>query len=256
MTTAFGGLLRHHRQQQGLSQLALALRVETTTRHLSYVENGRSRPGRELVLRIADALDLPLRSRNELLVAAGLNAEFPAHPLSGAVLVPYRRAITNLIAALEPYPAFVLDPAFRVLDTNAAGRRFLPTASTNEASSLLDVFLAPGPARQMIENFAEVAWSFRARLSRAAATNTRTSESVALEKRLAEYLSDVPRPMTDASGDPVICPTLRINGQSIRTIGMTMRFGPSRDVTLEELQVDVLYPRDEAAERWFRSAAS
>jgi transcriptional regulator with XRE-family HTH domain len=64
--TAFGGLLRHHRRQRGLSQLALASRVETTTRHLSYVENGRSRPGREIVLRLADALELPLRSRNEL----------------------------------------------------------------------------------------------------------------------------------------------------------------------------------------------
>ena len=80
-------------------------------------------------------------------------------------------------------------------------------------------------------------------------------ELTALESRMTRYLAGVPRPGPDASGEPVICPTLRIDGQSIRTIGMTLRFGPSRDVTLEEMQVDVLYPRDEAAERWFRSVS-
>jgi transcriptional regulator with XRE-family HTH domain len=253
-TSAFGGLLRHHRKQHGLSQLALALRVETTTRHLSYVENGRSRPGRELVLRLADALDLPLRSRNELLVAAGLGAEFSAHPFSSAVLLPYQRAIGGLISALDPYPAFVLDPLFRLVQASAVGRRLLPENAA-EPLNLIDAFLGPGPARELIVNFPEVAWSWRTRLSRASANAPRSAELVALEKRLMGYLADVPRPIADAGGDPVICPTLRIGGQTIRTIGMTIRFGPSRDVTLEELSVDVLYPRDDEAERFFRSAA-
>jgi hypothetical protein len=108
----------------------------------------------------------------------------------------------------------------------------------------------------MIANFAEVAWSLRARLSRATVAAPRTDATTALERRLAGYLADVPRPTMDAAGEPVICPTLRIDGRSIRTIGMTMRFGPTRDVTLEELQIDVLYPRDEEAERWFRGTAS
>jgi transcriptional regulator with XRE-family HTH domain len=253
-TTAFGGLLRHHRQQRGLSQLALALRVETTTRHLSYVENGRSRPGRAFVLRVADALDLPLRSRNELLVAAGLSAEFPTHPLSSAVLAPYRRAITTLITALEPYPAFVLDSLYRVVDANASARRLVPKQA--DEWSLIDALLGPGPGREMITNFAEVAWSMSARLARASVHAPRSAEMAALEKRLASYLADVPRPVTDATGEPVICPTLRISGRLIRTIGMTMRFGPSREVTLEGLQVDVLYPRDDEGERWFREHAS
>ncbi|HSU40016.1 MAG TPA: helix-turn-helix domain-containing protein, partial [Polyangiaceae bacterium] len=139
-----------------MSQLALAIRVETTTRHLSYVENGRSRPGRDLVLRLAQALDLPLRARNELLVAAGLPAEFPANGLESVPLAPYRRAIAGVIAALDPFPAFVIDPLFNLEQTNAMGRRLLPV-QPGAPANLLDAFLAPGPARALLENFAELA---------------------------------------------------------------------------------------------------
>lgn len=252
--SAFSSLLRHFRTQRGLSQLALALRVETTTRHLSYLENGRSRPGRELVLRLADSLELPLRSRNELLVAAGLAAEFPARALGDAVLAPYRRAITGFIAALEPFPAFVLDPLLHLEETNVAGRRFVPGPPGGARLNLLDAFLAPGPARDQLDNFAEVAWSLFTRFSRAAASlPADTPEVDPLRRRIQQYLDGVPRPTPDAVGEPVICPTFRVGGRKIRTIGMTMRFGPSRDVTLEELSVDVLYPRDDDAEQFFRA---
>jgi len=254
--SAFGGLLRHFRVQRGLSQLALALTVETTTRHLSYLENGRSRPGRELVLRLADSLELPLRSRNELLVAAGLAAEFPARALGDAVLAPYRRAITGVITALEPFPAFVLDPLLHLEETNRAGRRFVPHVAASARVNLLDAFLASGPAREQIDNFAEVAWSLFTRFSRAAASlPADTPDLDPLRRRIQQYLDGVPRPLADATGEPVICPTFRLGDRKIRTIGMTMRFGPSRDVTLEELSVDVLYPRDDEAERFFRTLA-
>lgn len=254
--SAFGGLLRHFRAQQGLSQLALALRVETTTRHLSYLENGRSRPGRELVLRLADSLALPLRSRNELLLAAGLAAEFPARALGDAPLAPYRRAITGVITALEPFPAFVLDRLLYLEETNGPGGRFVPRAPGGGRVNLLDAFLAPGPARDQIENFAEVAWSLVTRFSRAAASlPADTPELERLRRRIQQHLEGVPRPVPDATGELVICPTFRVGERRIRTIGMTMRFGPSRDVTLEELSVDVLYPRDDDADRFFRSLA-
>lgn len=252
--SAFGSLLRHFRRRRGLSQLALATAVETTTRHLSYVENGRSRPGRDIVLRLAQALDLPLRARNELLVAAGLSVEFPANPLESVPLAPYRRAIAGVIAALDPFPAFVLDPAFNLERTNEMGRRLLPVPPGARAN-LLDVFLAPGPARELLENFAEIAWSLEARFSRATANMQNEPELDALRRRVAGYLEGVPRPPSDATGELVVCPTLRIGGERIRTVGMTLRFGPSRDVTLEELSVDVLYPRDDVAERFFRGFA-
>ncbi len=238
-----------------MSQLGLATQVETTTRHLSYVENGRSRPGRDLVLRLAEALDLTLRVRNDLLVAAGLPAEFPANALESIPLAPYLRAISGVITALNPFPAFVLDPLFNLEQMNATGRRLLPAGTVGRAN-LLDAFLAPGPARELLTNFPETAWSLATRFARATAGMRETPELAALRQRIEGYLEDIPRPSSDASGELVVCPTFRIGNQLVRTVGMTLRFGPSRDVTLEELSVDVLYPRDEAADRFFRDLAA
>jgi transcriptional regulator with XRE-family HTH domain len=238
-----------------MSQLTLAIDVETTTRHLSYVENGRSRPGRDLVLRLADALDLPLRARNDLLVAAGLPAEFAANTLESVPLAPYVRAIKGVIAALDPFPAFVIDPLFNLEDMNASGRRFLPAGAVGRPN-LLDAFLAPGPARELLTNFPEIAWSLAARFTRATAGMHASPELDALRRRMDGYLRGIPRPPTSAAGELVVCPTFRIGTELVRTVGMTLRFGPSRDVTLEELSVDVLYPRDEAADRFFRDLAA
>lgn len=262
---AFGRLLRHWRSLRGLSQLALAQDVETTTRHLSYIENGRSRPGRDLVLRLAEALDLPLRSRNELLGAAGLAAAFPENQIEGALLVPYRRAVLGVMDAVNPFPAFAVDAAFNLREANRAARLMLAGARDMSDSNptegaphnLVDAFLAPGPGRAQIANFPEVAWSWHARLLRASAGRPSESQaSVELRKRVESYLREVPRPPFDGSGDPVICPTFRIGEQLVRTIGMTMRFGPSREVTLEELTVDLLYPRDAEAEAFFHALAA
>ena len=252
--SAFGGLLRHWRSRRGLSQLALSLRVETTTRHLSYLENGRSRPGRDLVLRVGDALELPLRDRNELLTAAGLPPEFPTSELTGPALAPYRGAVLQVIGAMHPFPAFVLDPMFNLEETNEAGRRLLPPNATG-GTNLIETFLAPGPLRTQIANFAEVAWSWHARFLRGTATLS-SPDLDRLRERVEAHLVGVPRPSLDAGGDPVVCPTFRFGETTVRTIGMTMRFGPSRDVTLEELSVDVLCPRDEEADRFFRSLAT
>lgn len=235
---------------RGLSQLALSLEVETTTRHLSYLENGKSRPGRELVLRLAQALELPLRARNELLIAAGLAPEFPARELEDPALEPYRRAIRQVIDALQPFPAFVVDATFRLVDTNDVGRRLLPGLTTE--MNLVDAFLAPGSARQRLQNFAEVGWSWHDRLLRLTASMA-SEEVTALRARVGGYLRGIPRPLTDASGAPVLCPTFALGDVTVRTIGMTMRFGPSRDVTLEELSVDVLCPRDDEARRFFET---
>lgn len=125
--SAFGNLLRDWRGVQGMSQLDLALAAGVSSRHVSFIETGRSSPSRTMVLRLAETLDLPLRERNAMLVAAGFAPVYRESPLSDADLTPVRRALDLVLRSHEPYPAFVLDRAWNILLANRAHHRLLPT---------------------------------------------------------------------------------------------------------------------------------
>ena len=118
----FGARLRQWRQQRGLSQLSLAGQVGSTGRHISFLETGRSRPSRQMVLRLADTLRIGLRDTNELLHAAGLPASYPTVELDSPELAPFRAAVDRMLAAHDPYPGMVLNRHFTVLAANAACR--------------------------------------------------------------------------------------------------------------------------------------
>ncbi len=246
----FGELLRRWRARRGMSQLALAAAACTTARHVSFLETGRSRPGAELVLRLAQALDVPLRARNELLTAAGLAKGYTQHPLSDAVLLPYRRAISHTLGALDPYPAIVVDRALTIADANLAAKRVfaLPGAG---APSLVDLLFAAGGLRQLLLNFPQVAWAWHDRIVRESSGD---AQAEALIARVTKELRNVPRP-TETGDELLICPTFRVGEQVIRTVGMSVRFAPGNDVTLQELAIEVLYPRDAVGEAFFRSAS-
>jgi transcriptional regulator with XRE-family HTH domain len=119
----FGARLRQWRQHRGLTQLALATKVGSTPRHVSFLETGRSRPSRQMVLRLGDALDVPLRERNQLLHAADLAAAYPQADLSGPDLAPHRGALAALLHAHQPYPALVVDRHWTVVLANPATHR-------------------------------------------------------------------------------------------------------------------------------------
>jgi transcriptional regulator with XRE-family HTH domain len=121
--TAFGRQLRLWRSWARLSQLELALRASLSQRHLSFIETGRSRPGTDVVLRIAEALEIPLRDRNRLLESAGLGPHYPEVELTDLVSAPFRAAVAHLLEAHEPYPAFVLNRWWDVVDANRAARQ-------------------------------------------------------------------------------------------------------------------------------------
>lgn len=128
--TAFGRLLRSWRAERGVSQLALALDAGVSQRHLSFVESGRARPGRAFVQRLCDALQVPLRERNQFLLAAGFAPEFPERELCAAEFAPVFDALQSLLAQQEPFPAVVVDRHWNVLLANRASERvfnaFLP----------------------------------------------------------------------------------------------------------------------------------
>jgi transcriptional regulator with XRE-family HTH domain len=228
-----------------MSQLSLAAAAATPARHVSFLETGRSRPGTDLVLRLARALDVPLRAQNELLSAAGLAASYSQHRLSDAVLAPYRRAIGYTLGALDPYPAIVVDRSLAIVDANRAARRVFDLSTS---ASLLDLLLSPGGLRQHLLNFDHVAWAWHDRLVRESSGDP---QAEALIARMLEQLRHVPRP-SESNDGLVVCPTFRVGARVIRTVGMSVRFAPGRDVTLEELAIEVLYPRDDDADDFFR----
>jgi transcriptional regulator with XRE-family HTH domain len=246
--TPFGAQLRRWRLQRRLSQLALAGLVGSTARHISFLETGRSRPSRQMTLRLATALDVGLRESNELLHAAGLAATYPQARIDGTDLAPYRAVIDRLLAAHEPYPAMVLDGHWNVMLANRACTELFGTDIAG-VNFVRDALANPAAA-QMIANWAEVAWSGLDRMRRHVERNPFDEELRALVAAAEHALDGVPRP----AGDPgiVVCPWFRVDGQLVRTVAMVARFDQAADVTLDELRVELMYPLDDTAERFFR----
>src|SRR6185369_7919901 len=153
-----GALLREWRAARRMSQLDLALEAGVSARHLSCVETGKSQPGRDLVAQLADALGMPLRERNALLMAAGYAPEYPETPLSTPELAQVRRAIDLIIEHQEPYPAFVLNRRWDVLLSNRAATRiagFLRGGSAH--TNMVRQFFDPNDLRAAVVNWEEVA---------------------------------------------------------------------------------------------------
>ena len=200
-------------------------------------------------------MDIPLRERNAMLEAAGLVPAYPERRLNDAEATPFRNAIRSMLNAQEPYPAYVINRWWEVVDVNAAGHRMFPDAGTGTASAI-DAFLAPGGYREAIENFAAVGWTFLHRLRREVADAGPDERLEALLTRAEDYMRDVPPPAdADLGSDLVVCPRLRVGDCVISTVSMVARFGHARDVTLDELRIELVFPADDEAEAFFRAAA-
>lgn len=249
----FGEQLRLLRKQRGLSQLALSGLAETTPRYVSFVETGRSRPGRSFILRLAQSLDLPLRDRNDLLRAAGFRPEFPEHPLNDAEIAPYRRAVKTILEHHDPYPGCAFDSLGRVLMCNKTFRAFSPDIEKMTPEESIDAFFGAPQMRATIDNWAELAWAW-VDGKRAEVAHSNAPQLRALLERALAHLRTVERPpaMNEAQSG-VLSPRFRINGQLIETFATVMRFERPREVTLSDLRVELIFPLDDSGDAFFRS---
>jgi transcriptional regulator with XRE-family HTH domain len=246
----FGVRLRGWRHHRGLSQLSLAAMVGSTARHISFLETGRSRPSRQMVLRLSDVLGVGLRGANELLHAAGLPAAYGKADLASPDLAPYRVAIERLLNAHEPYPAMVLDARFTVVFANrACAALFGPQVV---GSNFVRDGLADPAIAETIVNWPEVAWAGLDRLRQQARQALFDEELHSLIATAEAAIAGVSRPPPAEAG-LTVCPWFRVGGQVVRTIAMVARFDHIGDVTLDELRVELMYPLDADAERFFRT---
>ena len=255
----FGAQLRAWRNSRRVSQEALAARAGVSARHLSFVENGRSTPSRELVLALAGALDVPLRDRNVLLTAAGYAAMYRASAFDGDELAHLRRALDHVLRQQEPYGAIVVDGRWNVLRANAGALRLFaqfPAAQAEAAQNLILGTVHPGALRPYIVNWEATAGHLIARLHHQVAARPGDAE---LDRLLARVLAqpDVPAEWRVPAPGRVAAPFLPIHLRSptmeVQLFTMVTSIGTPLDVTAEELHVETYFPADDASDAAIRA---
>ncbi len=206
-----------------------------------------------MVLRLGEALGVPLRERNRLLTAAGLPAAYPHATVTGPELSAYRAAVGRLLQAHDPYPGMLLDGHWNVL---LANRGCLALFGGDLVGvNLIRRFLADPAVSRTVVNWPAVARAGLARLREQLARapmDDLLRELVALAEAAVAHLP----PPTPPGEEFVVCPWFRIGDRVVRTIGMAARFDPVAEVTLDELRVELIYPLDRDAERFFRAGAT
>lgn len=242
-----GELLRRWRLHRRLSQLELSGLAEVSTRHLSFVETGRSRPTAEMITRLAEHLDVPLRSRNEMLLAGGFAPAYPAGPLAAPELASVRASLRRVLVGHEPYPAVLIDRHWTILDANAAVPLFtagLPAALLTPPVNVLRISLHPDAMASRIVNLAEWRAHVLHRLHRQA-TATADPALRLLHDELRGYPCAQPVGRT-GTADPVVPLRYRVGDRVLCFFSVTSLLGTPRDVTLEELAIESFLPADPA----------
>ncbi|MFN6997689.1 MAG: helix-turn-helix domain-containing protein [Aquincola tertiaricarbonis] len=262
--TPIGEHLRQWRQRRRLSQLAFALQADVSQRHLSCLESGKAAPSREMVLRLAEQLQVPLRERNAMLVAAGYAPLYAERPLDDPALAPVRQAVQQVLQAHEPWPALAIDRHWQLVAAN----RMLPLLLAGVGSGLmappvnvLRLSLHPDGLAPRILNYR--AW--RAHLLerlRQQAGGTGDPVLAALLQELqalpspASVEAAAPGPVDDPEPGGIAMP-LRLSTPvgPLSLLSTTTVFGTPRDITLAELALEAFYPADEATAQRLRRLA-
>lgn len=253
MTTEFGAMLKSLRAARRMSQLQLATEAEVSTRHLSFLETGRARPSREMVLVLASMLDLPLRDRNLLLECAGFASAYRETRLEAPELRDVRQAIEIILRQHEPFPAMVLDRHWNLRMVNRGFSRAhqVMTGGTliapyqlvpSPAPNLMRLFFAPDGYRPFLRNWSDVVRDLLPRLMREASADPEARPLV--DELMA--MPGVPRLRDALVHAPVVLPVeLSFGGLHARLFTTITTLGTAQDVTLQELRIEALHPADE-----------
>jgi len=250
-----GTMLRDWRQRRRLSQLDLALDAGVSSRHLSFVETGRSRPSPEMVLTLAQRLEVPLRERNQLLLAAGYAPRYRERSFDGPELAPVREAVSRLLAGHEPYPALAVDTAWNLVASNGALDLLLEDVADElllPPVNVMRLALHPDGVAPRILNLGEWRGHLLARLRREAALRR--------DPRLDELLAEVeayPGEVDPDRSEMDIMVTLRLASSAgeLTLFSTVTTFGTAVDITVAELSVEAFFPADEATAEALRAAA-
>lgn len=257
---SFGDHLRHWRQHRRLSQLALAGEAQVSTRHLSYVETGRASPSRDMVLRLAQRLDVPLRERNAWLVAAGYAPMYREHALDDPAMATARAAVQRILHSHEPWPALAMDRHWNLVLHNRLVPLFLqglPAHLLQPPVNVLRLSLHPEGLAPRIANLGQ----WRTHLMQRLRQQIASTGDEGLSSLLAE-LAGYPQPQTqtqrhlDGEYLGVLMPfEFQTDAGLLRLISTTTVFGSAVDITLQELALETFFPADDATAQTLRRLA-
>lgn len=258
-----GPLLRTWRERRRLSQLRLALLADISARHLSFLETGRARPSRDMILKLGQTLEIPLRGQDELLLASGFAPEFSAPPRESRALAEVRRAVELVVEGHEPYPALAVDRHWTLIMANGAAMGLLTGVAAELLQppvNVLRLSLHPGGLAPRIVNLAQ--WRdhilVRLRHQFEVTADAVLGELVAELERYPianRRVADGPAP-DDAFGGIAVPLELRAEQGVLTFFSTTTVFGMPRDVTLEELAIESFFPANAATSEALRAAAA
>jgi transcriptional regulator with XRE-family HTH domain len=252
-----GELLKQWRQRRQLSQLDLAISADVSPRHVSLIETGKSNPSADMIVRLAARLDVPLRDRNRLLLAAGFAPRYAERPLDGQALSIARHAIDRVLRGHEPYPAVVLDRRWNIVATNDAAAAFFDDLDPDLLRPPVNIVwlaLDPRGLASRIDNLDDVRSVLLSRITRqlAAAPDAQLTQ---LYEQLAASHTDGTASLVRES-DIVLPMIFRLDEQVVRLFSMTTTFGSPMDVTLDEVLIELYYPADEETATYLERKAS
>jgi len=252
-----GHHLREWRQRRRLSQLDLAGDAEISTRHLSFLETGRASPSREMVLRLAERLDVPLRERNVLLVAAGFAPAFPQRALDDPALNSARQAIDLVLKAHEPNPALAVDRHWNLMSANRMVMPLLEGIAPRllgQPFNVLRLSFHPEALAPRTVNLGEWCAHLLERLHRQCEA-TADPELIKLYQELKTY--PVPARSAPIAADSVVVPfRMRLGDDVLSFMSTTMTFGTPLDITLSEIAIETFFPADDVTANRLREIAS
>lgn len=262
--SSYGGILREWRRARGASQLELSLLCGLSQKHLSFLESGRSRPSRGMVLHLASALGVPLRQQNAMLLAAGFAPIYKERSLQSPEMRPIERAFSYVLQQQEPFPAIVVDRAYNILRANdgmAGLLSFLSGAAPmpgDQPQNAVELTLRPDGLRPWIENWEEVAaWLLRRLRAEAMIEGAGRQAHLDMLKRL-RALPGVSELERGAQYEQDLPPTLVVRfakGQTrLSLFSVIASLGTPLDVSLQGVHVELFFAADEATEAWFKGS--
>ncbi|MGH1374112.1 MAG: helix-turn-helix domain-containing protein [Cellvibrionaceae bacterium] len=264
---SFQSLCREWRRFRQLSQLDLALAAEVSQRHVSWLETGRSHPSRDMVIRLSEAMNIPIRERNVLLQSAGFSAIYSESSLNDPIMAPVMNALNHVLKNHEPLPAVVVDRFWNVKKQNQAAQLLLSLGATDQLQAQITnpqgeinlalLTLHPNGLRQYISNWKQAAPAFIQRLKDEAIASGDPSvketfgEYITMAGDLGLEASKTPTPQGQLL--PILPLELDIDGLKLSLFSVISTFGTPQDITTDELRIEAFYPTDDATQAFFES---